>query len=138
MRKADKLLPSCAVVTKSGSLNFLEPTGPVQACNGTALPFYMNCKYVLYGDRGEAFRTHSRVYAHCLQYTYAGVMCLQSYRAIRKRRNWGGGCYCQLLRQFVVHLSNTPPCATFASHARLCMKVCGVKKLVFPVHTMTA
>ena len=27
-----------AVVTKSGSLNFLEPSGPVQARNGTALP----------------------------------------------------------------------------------------------------
>ena len=38
MRKADNLQPSCAVVTKSGSLNFLEPSGPVQACNGTALP----------------------------------------------------------------------------------------------------
>ena len=24
----------------SGSLNFLEPSGPVQACNGTALPLY--------------------------------------------------------------------------------------------------
>jgi len=31
------LPPSCAVVTKSGSLNFLESSGPVQACNGTAL-----------------------------------------------------------------------------------------------------
>ena len=31
------LPPSCAVVTKSGSLNFLEPSGPVQACNGTDL-----------------------------------------------------------------------------------------------------
>ena len=38
MRKADNLPPSCAVVTKSGSLNFLEPSGPVQACNETALP----------------------------------------------------------------------------------------------------
>ena len=36
MRKADNLPPSCAVVTKSGNLNFLEPSGPVQACNGTA------------------------------------------------------------------------------------------------------
>jgi len=36
--KADDLQPSCAVVTKSGNLNFLEPSGPVQACNGTALP----------------------------------------------------------------------------------------------------
>ena len=38
MRKADNLPPSCAVVTKSGKLNFLEPSGHVQACNGTALP----------------------------------------------------------------------------------------------------
>ena len=37
--KADTLPPSCAFFTKSGSLNFLEPSGPVQACNGTALPF---------------------------------------------------------------------------------------------------
>jgi len=34
--KADNLQLSCAVVTKSGSLNFLEPSGPVQACNGAA------------------------------------------------------------------------------------------------------
>jgi len=38
VRKADNLPPSCAVFTKSGSLNFLEPSGPDQACNGTALP----------------------------------------------------------------------------------------------------
>ena len=31
-------LPSpCAVVMKSGNLNFLEPSGPLQACNGTDL-----------------------------------------------------------------------------------------------------
>ena len=38
MRKADNLPPSCAFVTKYGSLNFLEPPGPVHVCNGTALP----------------------------------------------------------------------------------------------------
>ena len=32
------LPPSCAVVMKSGNLNFLEPSGPVQACNGISLP----------------------------------------------------------------------------------------------------
>jgi hypothetical protein len=32
------LPPSCAVAKKSGNLNFLEPSGPIQACNGTALP----------------------------------------------------------------------------------------------------
>ena len=38
MRKADNLPPSWDSVTKSGNLNFLEPSGPVKACNGTALP----------------------------------------------------------------------------------------------------
>ena len=44
MHKADNLPPSCTVVTKSGNFNFLEPSGPVQARNGTALPlpFYLS------------------------------------------------------------------------------------------------
>jgi hypothetical protein len=42
VRKADNLPPSCADVKKSGSLNLLEPSGSVQACNGTALPFTFN------------------------------------------------------------------------------------------------
>jgi len=29
---------ACTVVMKSGNLNFLEPYGPLQACNGTDLP----------------------------------------------------------------------------------------------------
>jgi hypothetical protein len=33
------LIPSCAVVMKSGNFNFLEPSGPLQACNGTAVPY---------------------------------------------------------------------------------------------------
>ena len=44
MRKADNLPPSCAVVTKSGNLNFPEPSGPVHACNGTALPLHFTEK----------------------------------------------------------------------------------------------
>ena len=42
MRKADNLPPSCAVVTKYGSLNFLEPSGHPRACNGTDLPLYVS------------------------------------------------------------------------------------------------
>jgi hypothetical protein len=30
------------IVFKSGSLNFLKPLGPVQACNGIALPLMFN------------------------------------------------------------------------------------------------
>jgi hypothetical protein len=40
------LTPSCVVVIKSGNLNFLEPSGPLQACNGTAL-------LLLEGVRGQ-------------------------------------------------------------------------------------
>ena len=49
MHKADNLPPSCAVVTKSGNLNFLEPSGSVQACNGTVFTFremHMPCRRV--------------------------------------------------------------------------------------------
>ena len=35
---------SCAVVMKSGNLNFLEPSGPLQACNGTDLPDWFRRK----------------------------------------------------------------------------------------------
>jgi hypothetical protein len=45
VRKTDNLPPSCAVVTKSGNLNFLEPSGPVQTCNGTALPLPFTCNH---------------------------------------------------------------------------------------------
>ena len=39
VRNADNLTTSlCAVVMKSGNLNLLEPSGPLQACNGTDLP----------------------------------------------------------------------------------------------------
>jgi len=49
VRKADNLPLYCAVVTKSGNFNFLEPSGPVQACNGTALPlplYIYVCVYI--------------------------------------------------------------------------------------------
>ena len=35
------LPPPCAVVMKSGNLNFLEHSGPLQACNGTDILFYI-------------------------------------------------------------------------------------------------
>ena len=35
------LPPSCAVVLKSGNLNFLETSGPLQACNETDLPLHL-------------------------------------------------------------------------------------------------
>ena len=44
MREADNLPTSCAFVMKSGSFNFLEQSGSVQACNGTSLP--LQCGFI--------------------------------------------------------------------------------------------
>jgi len=44
--KADNLTTVPAVVMKSGNFNFLEPSGPPQACIGTALPFFINGYYL--------------------------------------------------------------------------------------------
>jgi len=50
VRKADNLPSSRAFVTKSGNLKFLEPSGSVQACNGTDLPLPLQQKA---GGRGS-------------------------------------------------------------------------------------
>jgi len=53
-------------VLKSGSLNLLEPLGPVQACNGIALPFYnttyLHEKLNNYGGSDKAFKEGSLLY----------------------------------------------------------------------------
>ena len=36
---------------KSGNLNFLEPSGPLQACNGTALLYFTNLSFTNLGER---------------------------------------------------------------------------------------
>ena len=43
------LPPSFAVVTKSVKLNFLEPSEPLRACNGTDLPLPFTCRNMLFG-----------------------------------------------------------------------------------------
>jgi len=40
------LPPSCAVFMKSGNLNFLEPSGPLQNCNGTVLLYYVSFSWL--------------------------------------------------------------------------------------------
>ena len=55
MHKADNLPPSCAVVMKSESLNLLESSGPVQACNGSALPLLLlSCYFNKFGNFSKA------------------------------------------------------------------------------------
>ena len=52
MCKADNLTTILTVVMKSGNLNLLEPSGPLQACNGTALPLPFTYKC---SDAGSNF-----------------------------------------------------------------------------------
>ena len=71
------LPPSCAVVTKSGNLNILEPSGPLRPCNGTALPFFtfasLSCNQV--------FNANSIIFADLtiaeLRSPYCETNCMQ-------------------------------------------------------------
>jgi hypothetical protein len=49
------LPPFCAVVMKSGNLKFLEPSGSLQACNGTALALLqaMSIRRQIFDSRRE-------------------------------------------------------------------------------------
>jgi len=42
---------------KSGNLNFPEPSGKLQACNGTALPLYQTCEEQKFSQQGCNFIT---------------------------------------------------------------------------------
>jgi hypothetical protein len=47
------------IVLKSGSLNLLEPSGPVKACNGIALPFCNIYRNSI--ERGTLSRRHDKI-----------------------------------------------------------------------------
>jgi len=68
VRKGDNLLSSCAVVMKSGNLNFLEPSGPVQVCNGTLLPLLLLLLYVY-----VYMKSHIIFIAVCIDYFYDAI-----------------------------------------------------------------
>jgi hypothetical protein len=57
------LPPSCADGLKSGSLNLLEPSGPVQACNGIALPLYGQNNIISYAKIWTLLQV-SQAYRH--------------------------------------------------------------------------
>jgi hypothetical protein len=61
---------------KSGNLKFLEPSGPPQACKGTALPFFMYTKLmrIISADFNAADLTtdHVLLIVTCHLLTYAG------------------------------------------------------------------
>ena len=56
---------------KSGNLNFLEPSGPLQACNGTALPLPLPFTFQ------QVFRAHRFI-----------CSMLERVQKLRRQRNW--------------------------------------------------
>jgi len=88
VRKADNLPPSCAVVTKSRNLNFLEYSGLVQACNGTTFMNVLPIK--CYEDpqgmkgiavphkkirRSMAHGAQCHIYAYCVTVKMCEIIC---------------------------------------------------------------
>jgi len=73
----------CAVVMKSGNLNFLEPSGPLQACNGTDLPFYLLIS--LYNNSTQHLHT---VFLGCI---YTTTLIFSSDTAEYKIMNYSCG-----------------------------------------------
>ena len=71
MRKTDNLPPSCTVVTKSGNLHFVEPSGPLRACNGTDLPLpllrFFNYNFVLLFNLPQACHVPSLILFDCVK-----------------------------------------------------------------------
>jgi hypothetical protein len=75
------------IVLKSGSLNLLEPSGPVQACNGTALPFITFILFVV---------SYCLWYQGVIYYLAVNVLrfcCQMSDRVIPRPSGTDGGSY---------------------------------------------
>jgi len=74
---------ACAVVMKSGNLKFLEPSGPLQICNGTALPILHNTNRFLI-PLSVTVHTHLHdIHCRCLWYLRSFLSyCLQFQRSV--------------------------------------------------------
>jgi hypothetical protein len=65
------LPPSCAVVMKSGNLNVLEPYGPLQACNGTALLYHIILEPYTCFEQYYAHPQEVKSYIYSIWYRHA-------------------------------------------------------------------
>jgi len=99
------LPPSCAVVRKSGNLNFLEPSGPLQACNGTALLFYCAKRSVATSLVGRiVFALYTQFFIQCPKlfcvcfnhaiwlstyFSYSATIYITTWLTVG-RDSWGG------------------------------------------------
>ena len=62
---------------ESGNLNFLETSGPLQACNGTALPFTTPCEVLgAHSDVTEEFRDVTLCHLVSIYWRFERSLCL--------------------------------------------------------------
>ena len=106
MRNANNLPPSCAVITKSGNLNFLEPSRPVQACNGTGL---------LYFTMSE-LATYSCMYSEC-QVIFDGLPDLGLYFMLPIAKSLCSHCTHLCVYLYVC------ACVCMFARARMCVRM---------------
>jgi hypothetical protein len=74
---------------KSGNLNFLEPSGPLQACHGTALPLPLPFIFItMHDSRNEEFiRNHGKQLVSLSVASLTAVLnCLN--RLVQKSAGW--------------------------------------------------
>jgi len=115
VHKVHNLPPSC-VITKSGNFNFLEPSGPLRACNGTAfflyctkvkdekwhisVPLYVECsgqgqlyRFTVFADRVCRFRVVFFFFNKSLNLHHAAaswVVVAWALSVLRSCCSWGG------------------------------------------------
>ena len=95
---------------KSVNLNFLEPSGPLQACNGTALPFYVVSVVDCWMCRWVA-------YIHSLRPS-ASVMAVSPETTKKHSGHWCGEV--PLSRLFLSHKSEP----SLLCHMKQCQSFC--------------
>ena len=74
------LPPFCAVVMKSGPLNFLEPSWPLQDCNGTSLTFTLFIYIYIY------IYTYTYIYMYIYIYIY--ISTYEQSKIISYQQTW--------------------------------------------------
>ena len=67
------LPPPCAVVIKSGNLNFLEPSGPLQACNWTDIYIYICVCVCVCMCVCVCLCAHARARMYRMRYVYKAI-----------------------------------------------------------------
>jgi len=101
------LPPSCAVVTKSGNFNFLEPFGPLQAFNRTALPSLIHSVFSWHYFMLPAWRPTFAIVTCTIFKVELARWQLQSSSVIQKSDFLG--CHAQILRHWLLIWPNESP-----------------------------